>query len=721
MDNIQDVSSQLMKPPKELATWSFPLAQILEKYFELLPEPCKIQYGEAALVIQNSVNAYARRVEELYDETKCLNLKVLVESDDGEKQKAQKTGRSGKPAIDFNEFDLIKSIDKIGTNINSKKGDKRKIPLLHRCFPQLENLHTKLSIDVFDISEEVIGKKYDFRCNQRMSKYGTLVEEFNCKDFECYVAPENPPSIQSEQSQTDTTNHNLSNSTRASTNDNDSCVEPDIDSETSIHNDTTGTNESIAPSQTESMGGETTETSVHNETVETNDESSSQPNEESVVDDIPDSIDNECIIDDDDHHHGADSPTVDIEESNPPVGEARGVSSPPALEQESLNEETQENNGVNLQSHQTESQNVAALKKTDEVVNNKGDEVGGSGRNESITTRTRSKMLSKDSVSNSRDSDSVLEPIPFQDGIPDKAAKPRKEFKLPCHISLLTRNPRKSKCSRSTNSKSKKSKSDPQPAESCPNDFVPDVTRENTPVDEDFLNIQSEKMTMYSPTRPHPGMLEEPHADIGRHIRQPFIVNYEPVTTLNMDLLGFQIHSVEDNTRIKTSPETSFINSEFTPSRSSSPLSTTDFLPPVSASQDVASRTAHRGQSARKRLRLGHDFNDLVRHKIKKICDELDVQTVEDQKVAKWHEEIKPRLMEAERKPPFHMHEYQSRIVSKLKLYDRKLKFDDIVCQEPTAEIARYFSATLQLASTHNLDINSSKSDEDSIELILLD
>lgn len=82
---------------------------------------------------------------------------------------------------------------------------------------------------------------------------------------------------------------------------------------------------------------------------------------------------------------------------------------------------------------------------------------------------------------------------------------------------------------------------------------------------------------------------------------------------------------------------------------------------------------------------------------IKEIYEELNLQTDEDHKVAKWHEEIKPRLKEAERKPPFCIYEYETRILQRLEKSNRKLKFDDIVRQEPPCEVARYFSAALQL------------------------
>ncbi|KAF3430098.1 hypothetical protein E2986_11685 [Frieseomelitta varia] len=72
MVTIQDISIQLMKPAKDLADWKFPLSQILEEYYALLEEPCNINFGEAALVLQNSTNVYVRRIDRLLNETEVL-------------------------------------------------------------------------------------------------------------------------------------------------------------------------------------------------------------------------------------------------------------------------------------------------------------------------------------------------------------------------------------------------------------------------------------------------------------------------------------------------------------------------------------------------------------------------------------------------------------------------------------------------------------------------
>lgn len=49
---------------------------MLEDYYTLLENPCDLNFGEAALVIQNSANVYVRRVEYLFQETSAINQSI---------------------------------------------------------------------------------------------------------------------------------------------------------------------------------------------------------------------------------------------------------------------------------------------------------------------------------------------------------------------------------------------------------------------------------------------------------------------------------------------------------------------------------------------------------------------------------------------------------------------------------------------------------------------
>lgn len=73
MVTLQDISHRLIQPAKELADWSFPLSEILEMYLEELNN---INFGEAALVLQNSANVYVHRVQCLYNELSTLQTSI---------------------------------------------------------------------------------------------------------------------------------------------------------------------------------------------------------------------------------------------------------------------------------------------------------------------------------------------------------------------------------------------------------------------------------------------------------------------------------------------------------------------------------------------------------------------------------------------------------------------------------------------------------------------
>ena len=51
--------------------------QILEKYYSFLENPIEINYGEAALIVQNSVDVYTKRVDSLDKEVLCLNQSFI--------------------------------------------------------------------------------------------------------------------------------------------------------------------------------------------------------------------------------------------------------------------------------------------------------------------------------------------------------------------------------------------------------------------------------------------------------------------------------------------------------------------------------------------------------------------------------------------------------------------------------------------------------------------
>lgn len=92
------------------------------------------------------------------------------------------------------------------------------------------------------------------------------------------------------------------------------------------------------------------------------------------------------------------------------------------------------------------------------------------------------------------------------------------------------------------------------------------------------------------------------------------------------------------------------------------------------------------------------DYQNLIEDKMKEICEEADISSELDQTVATWHASLQPKLLEAETRPAFRIHDYASRIINTLQTVEQnKMNFDNIVEDKPAYEVARYFLASLQL------------------------
>ena len=171
-----------------------------------------------------------------------------------------------------------------------------------------------------------------------------------------------------------------------------------------------------------------------------------------------------------------------------------------------------------------------------------------------------------------------------------------------------------------------------------------------------------------------------------------------------MDLLGFRLNCSKTDPQYEDSAF--YENTLSSESNHSSPQIT----PCCTPLPEIISHSKIKISLSQRKKEMGADsslsrceedqLEKLLKHKIKEITAELDLETDDDIKIARWHEEINPRLVEAEKKPPFRIHEYESKIKSKLTTSGRRLSFDDIVKEEPSNEIARYFSAALQLVSS---------------------
>ncbi|XP_015175009.1 PREDICTED: uncharacterized protein LOC107065642 [Polistes dominula] len=179
MVNLEDISRQLLKSSKNLSSWNFPLSEILTEYYSLLEGNCDVNFGEAALILQNSVNIYTHRVERLLNETKDANANESSQ---------RNTKTLNKNSINFDDFKLCNLSDNIGKNINTKNkfNIEKPVKLLTRRFVQLENVienPVANAIEIIDIHGDIIGKKYDFRCNQYLSMNGLLIDEPTPDDF----------------------------------------------------------------------------------------------------------------------------------------------------------------------------------------------------------------------------------------------------------------------------------------------------------------------------------------------------------------------------------------------------------------------------------------------------------------------------------------------------------------------------------------------------------
>ncbi|XP_043666979.1 uncharacterized protein LOC122628605 [Vespula pensylvanica] len=188
MVNLQDISCQLMKPAKDLASWNFPLSEILQEYYSLLEEHCNVNFGEAALILQNSVNIYVHRVERLRDETACLSGMFIGYEDGNANENSKHNKKNFKNSINFDDFKLCNLADEVGKNINTKNkfNVEKPVKLLTRRFAQLENIAEDLvhnMTEIIDIHGDVIGKKYHFRCNQYLNMNGQLIDEPTPDDF----------------------------------------------------------------------------------------------------------------------------------------------------------------------------------------------------------------------------------------------------------------------------------------------------------------------------------------------------------------------------------------------------------------------------------------------------------------------------------------------------------------------------------------------------------
>ncbi|XP_015597588.1 uncharacterized protein LOC107268884 isoform X2 [Cephus cinctus] len=714
MSTLENLSSRLMMPAKDLADWNFPLAQVLEEYYKLLDKPSEINYGEAALVVQNSTNVYSRRVEYLFDKTVRMGENLHnSQSNEGEKKDATKEKKSkSKSNFDFNDFESINLSKEIGKSINLKeqRTNRKSIKLLNRRFTQLEtnNSHLISPVEILDIHGEIIGKKYDFRCNQQVTMTGMLVDELTPNDFpvvtdmldnNALLNPTQSSGYCSDSHQDCEPRHSElsseSNRKTRSLNVSGSSFD-DLLETTVVSNQHDSDYCSLTASSELSPGSLKNYTSIGNRTSS------------------PDRLSNDYV-----EHDREDFSELTLTENvNSPTGshdaDTNIISNNPEDEERTITD-CQCNDKADSNERQTSSQEVD----TTENNSNRERTIRGcsSSERDDDTVKLpveleqrRSKRLKNANAAANDDNTKVLEPIPFKCGVPEKLPKRRTQFKLPCHISLLK-----------FKSESRKRKP------------ISEAKRKQR-LTRNILEYESErkKMTMYSPTKQMFTIYKKEELEefqktcdlCFKSIRDYDIYNYEPVSTITMDLLGFKSNFANNDPLVDQLPYTTqntsgSANIISTQSRLSPQPST--FTPPDTPEPEetfIADCSMDFDPEIQDDV---PNYQTLIERRMLQLLQESDVQTELEQRVLNWHKSLKPKLLEAERRATFHIHEYSERILENLcDASTKKLSFESTFHQESPTEVARYFLATLQLANSYNIAIEHDEDLHQDMELILL-
>lgn len=88
---------------------------------------------------------------------------ILRSEENDERLQQQQKEKRVKKSFDFSHFEVRDLSKEYGKHVNLKGNEMKPVKLLHHCFSQLENVRSKVQLEIKDIEGEVIGKKYDFR------------------------------------------------------------------------------------------------------------------------------------------------------------------------------------------------------------------------------------------------------------------------------------------------------------------------------------------------------------------------------------------------------------------------------------------------------------------------------------------------------------------------------------------------------------------------------
>ncbi|XP_044580556.1 uncharacterized protein LOC123262424 [Cotesia glomerata] len=735
MTTLQEVSAQLMKPAKDLADWQFPLSKVLESYYTLLDQQNNLNFGEAALVLQNSANVYVRRVEALYQETTALQQSFLDHEHEVESEKAtaKSIRRSRKTQVDFKNFDLLNLSSETLKNSTQKSmsSKSQKIKLINQRYPQLEDITRKAFTDeIIDINGEAIGKKYDFRCNQQLSTSRMLIDAITPLDFTNSIlqfdinlsddhSPENPEAgdLITENTETDANTDNVE--TDFNFENFDSCS----DYETHANGMLSPTIESAYGSTTSNSNPNTPSSRINSDfSVPISDSSRRDSTDERLLSsdtDAPTECDtsNELIDESDNGAHDSLPLSFDSgHENQESVEKSLELESESNVNTSSVTVEP-ESNQSQVQNLCDSNQNPEKIPRTrDSIETDAGYTSGDPDDCQQLFLPIKRLRSSTDSVTDILETNdnninintSILDPIPFESGVPDKLPRLRREFKLPCHAALLkgSKKPRKRKLTINERKKNQLKSFLTSDNESLNSKRLKKLVAEN---EEEIKLLVSQQKELVEETER---------------------VNYCPVM-VNGELIGYESRlldedsncdvgmGIENNGEFNADTIIDCRNKLFTSYSDgfySSPRSLDDFSDlENTADFSVMGRIQEDDFET-----VGQGLVERIERKMKELRKEFDGKN-EHEESAKWLETIEALKVAANR-PSFHVGEYEKRILESLKMKEtHQVEFHEIAeNEEEPGNIARLFVASLHLANTYNVEINVNNINSE-VNLTLLD
>ncbi|CAK9807443.1 Condensin-2 complex subunit H2 [Anthophora plagiata] len=704
MVTLQDISIQLMKPAKDLADWKFPLSQILEEYYALLEEPCNVNFGEAALVLQNSTNVYVRRIERLLNETEVLKQTFFgYEEEEIKKSICKKRKILKKSYVDFENFVIIDLEKDIGKHINKKNQfqTQKKIKLLSQRFTQLENNITQLCIpiEIYDILGEIIGKKYDFRCNQAINTSGMLVDELTPYDFtyifsSCVQKGRNSLSSYSEP-KTPGTGTSGYYSVPSPNNESITPIHEEFEDECNFSSmENIPLTKELEIMEKENVTDKSCEipfvnTSVSNQNMTEKNVLEKQHTQESIVQSVNDQ---NCSL-----------------QSLKDMNQIKKGCSIENVQIDQVKEDNQ-NSNKNIVQFERDVQ-IRCYKQLDHI--SKQDQVAQLNESNSVrwkeglfSMRKRGNQTTKISMCSIDDvNECDWKPMPLIQGLKHAFSDNSSILKLPDYISLLE-----------TKFGSKKRKLTSKWYK--PECLTKLVLCETELFAKKGATLQTKQKFKHLQKEELKDFMKNFDECLNGTDKENDNFRCEAVANTTVDLLGFHISQNQDNS-IEDSTEGT--------SRSSSPINIKLQSTVCQDTLDMNTKSPNSCnnccESSVSEINLSYslpDYQTLIEDKMKEIFEESNVVTELDQTVAKWHAALQPKLSEAEVRPAFRIHDYASHIMGTLQaLEQKKINFDSIVQNKPACEVARYFLASLQLANTYNVEIKTKNSDN-SIEIMLI-